>query len=91
MDLIVEAEHGFEAWRKLCVEFEQLTAGRKLLTIEELLHPEFGDEQMWRARWLSWERMVDEVRIRRELLFQMMFILQSCGRERLTHFDNTCS
>ena len=59
LDLILEAKHGFEAWRRMCGEFEQLTAGRKLLAIEDLLHPEFGDETMWRQRWLTWERQVD--------------------------------
>ena len=43
LDLILEAPFGFEAWRKLCMEFEHLTAGRKLLAIEDLIHPEFGD------------------------------------------------
>ena len=59
LDMILEAPFGFEAWRKLCVEFEQLTAGRKLLAIEDLIHPEFGDESVWRAQWLNWERLVD--------------------------------
>ena len=47
LDMVWEAPFGFEAWRKLCVEFEQLTAGRKLLAIEDLIHPEFGDESVW--------------------------------------------
>ena len=59
MDMILETPFGFEAWRKLCAEFEQLTAGRKLLAIEDLIHPEFGDESVWRAQWLNWERIVD--------------------------------
>ena len=49
LDMILEAPSGFEAWRKLCMEFEQLTAGRKLLAIEDLIHPDFGDETVWRA------------------------------------------
>jgi RNase P/RNase MRP subunit p29 len=59
LDLILEAPFGFEAWRKLCMEFEHLTAGRKLLAIEDLIHPEFGDEMTWRAAWLNWERLVE--------------------------------
>ena len=59
LDLILEAPFGCEAWRKLCMEFEHLTAGRKLLAIEELLHPEFGEDSAWRAHWLIWERMMD--------------------------------
>ncbi len=54
LDMILEALFGFEAWHKLCVEFEQLPAGRKLLAIEDLIHPEFGDESMLRAQWLNW-------------------------------------
>ena len=53
LDLILEATFGFEAWRKLCMEFEHLTAGRKLLAIEDLIHPDFGDEMVWRAQWLK--------------------------------------
>ena len=53
LDLILEAPFGFEAWRKLCMEFEHLTARRKLLAIEELLHPDFGDESSWRSCWLN--------------------------------------
>ena len=49
LDMILEAPFGFEAWRKWCIEFEQLTAGRKLLAIEDLIHPDFGDETVWRA------------------------------------------
>ena len=47
LDLILEAPYGFEVWRKLCMEFEHLTAGRKLLAIEELLHPDFGEDSAW--------------------------------------------
>ena len=59
LDMILEAPSGFEAWRKLCMEFEQLTAGRKLLAIEDLIHPDFGDETVWRAQWLNWERVIE--------------------------------
>ena len=63
LDLILEAPFGFEAWRKLCMEFEHLTAGRKLLAIEELLHPDFGDEASWRSCWLNWERAMERCAI----------------------------
>jgi hypothetical protein len=30
-----------------------------LLAIEELLHPDFGDESSWRSCWLNWERAME--------------------------------
>ena len=60
LDMILEAPFGFEAWRKLCMEFEQLTAGRKLLAIEDLIHPDFGGDTVWRAQWLNWERLIEK-------------------------------
>ncbi len=59
LDLILEALFGFEAWRKLCVEFEHLTARRKLLAIEDLIHSEFGDDFTWRAQWLNLEPLIE--------------------------------
>ncbi len=58
LDMILEAPSGFGAWRNLCMEFEQLTAGRKLLAIEVLIHPDFGDETVWRAQWLNSGRLI---------------------------------
>ena len=45
------------------MEFEHLTAGRKLLAIEELLHPDFGDEASLRSCWLNWERAMERCAI----------------------------
>ncbi len=36
-----------------------MTVGRKLLAIEDLIRPEFGDETVWGAQWLNLERLVE--------------------------------
>ncbi len=40
-------------------DIEHVTAGRKLLAIEDLIHPDFGEGMVWRAQWLNWERMIE--------------------------------
>mmetsp|Transcript_48003 Transcript_48003/g.126645 ORF Transcript_48003/g.126645 Transcript_48003/m.126645 type:complete len:499 (-) Transcript_48003:1652-3148(-) len=56
--IVIETESGFEAWRRLHQEYELLTGGRKLMRIEELLHPTLGSEDGWRRRWKRWEEDV---------------------------------
>eukprot|EP00928_Gymnodinium_smaydae_P089178 TRINITY_DN73179_c0_g1_i1.p1 TRINITY_DN73179_c0_g1~~TRINITY_DN73179_c0_g1_i1.p1 ORF type:complete len:456 (+),score=40.33 TRINITY_DN73179_c0_g1_i1:77-1444(+) len=56
LQLILDTSSGFEAWRQLVLEHEKLTGGRKLLKIEDLLHPQFGSREVWRRSWREWER-----------------------------------
>ena len=46
---------GFEAWRSLVRAQERLEPTRKVMQLEKLLHPQFGDRMTWRREWLSWE------------------------------------
>ena len=49
---------GFEAWRELVRQQERLEPARKVLTLERLLHPDFGDASEWRRKWLNWEATI---------------------------------
>ena len=42
LELILETNIGFEGWRRVTAEFERLTSGRKLMKLEDLMHPELG-------------------------------------------------
>ena len=46
---------GLEAWRRICEEQQELVPSCKLGKTEELMHPSFGLEAEWRARWLACE------------------------------------
>ena len=46
---------GFEDWRSLVRAQERLEPTRKVMQLEKLLHPQFGDRMTWRREWLSWE------------------------------------
>ena len=43
--------HGFEAWRTLVRAQERLEPTRKVMQLEKLLHPHFGDRTTWRREW----------------------------------------
>jgi hypothetical protein len=49
---------GFEAWRGLVQQQEKLEPARKVLMLEKLLHPDFGEASEWRRRWLNWEATI---------------------------------
>ena len=50
--------HGFEGWRVLVRAQERLEPTRKVMQIEKLLHPQFGERGTWRRAWLNWEAEV---------------------------------
>lgn len=50
LELVVDSPTGFEAWRQLTIEHDKLVGNRRLLKLEDVLHPQLGGSDGWRTR-----------------------------------------
>ena len=62
LELVMSADNGFEAWRRLCEDRNRWTVGTKLMKVEQLLDPPLDNTSALRFRetWQTWERDLRE-------------------------------
>ena len=57
----VKDRNGFEAWRRICGEFEPRVVQRRLAMLTNIMNPDFGQgEAEFSERWAMWEIDISE-------------------------------